>query len=323
VSKKQTKGGCCRKLVIFFVTMLCCAVAVVGAVGGVGGYFYLGNCKDETTVRTEYSVAVSNLTSVTLSLSNAYISLESVIGDYSSITIVVERTAASEAQGTQFSGTYSNTNGVVTLSENAPDQNFWTSLYRCSTSRVIVKIPNVHLASTLLDIKTNTAVDIKVERTVYFKNIHISTFNGRVSLDRLNAVENITCSTSNGPIELGTLKASSITIYTSNGPISASLLDVTNQLRTTTSNGQIDLAIVTASNGTDISLMTSNGLISAGFSGFRGSFDASTLSGIVTVAGPQVYLTVADTAHKKGFVSSGSGNLRGDTSNGNISFSFF
>jgi len=327
VYAKKSRTNCC--CVLFGVTsFLCCCLFFLISIG-LGAFIaaYATECQNKTSSSLSYTAVATNLTFLSFVTSGDVIITRADSGSYNpNITITISRSAPSPEELNKFTSNFSVSNGSLHFTEQAPSS--WKTILQrlCQSSSITIELPSVPLSSPEFVLQTsNAAVTMNLPSSVTFKSISITTSNGHIELDGVDA-QSIGLTTSNGKLELGSISASSLHGATSNAKIESqktiTLKGRNCSLSLDTSNGKIDLETLVASPNSEIFLRTSNAQIETTVVSFAGGFAASTTNGNVKVDGKDIKYSRNDNDDKQGTFGSGYGYLNAATSNGNVDLTF-
>jgi len=326
VYAKKSRTNCC--CVLFGVTsFLCCCLFFLVSIG-LGAFIaaYATECQNKTSSSLSYTAVATNLTFLSFVTSGDVIITRADSGSYNpNITITISRSAPSPEELNKFTSNFSVSNGSLHFTEQAPSS--WKTILQrlCQSSSITIELPSVPLSSPEFVLQTSNAeVTMNLPSSVTFKSISITTSNGHIELDGVDA-QSIGLTTSNGKVELGSISANSLHVATSNAKIESqkaiTLKGRNCSVSMDTSNGNIDLSLV-ASTNSEIFLRTSNAQIETTVVGFTGGFAASASNGNVKVDGKDIKYSRNDDDDKKGTVGSGNSYLNAATSNGSVDLKF-
>jgi len=295
--------------------------------GGIIGA-YVSNCNSRTPNTLQYAIDTSNITSLQLNVMGE-VTIQQSQSETNNITITVTQLAASSQELALFTTTFSASNGTVALSATLPStqdmKNVWQQILHCQTLSILIELPSIipHLE---INVETQNAnINLSLDKTAVFKSVYLKTSNGGIDVKSIQSPHIIQVETSNGYITLQNIVANHVDAQTSNGMIEGHDIQFQGNysaLTVKTSNGHINFYKTNVTSGTSASFQSSNGAIDAELIGFKGSFDASTSNGKISVSGKGVSFNVDKNDEKSGNVFSGSNTCSVKSSNAIINLNF-
>lgn len=206
--------------------------------------------------------------------------------------------------------TYAEEGGVISIKNKMERKWFFFRRASKEIRTITVQVPTVF--SGEIDVTTSNG-DVSAESLNAFTRLTLASSNGHLSAKNLTVNGQARLQTSNGEINIDTLSVSgSISAKSSNGEIeikstSAEAIDAI------TSNGNIDLINITSDN---VSAKSSNGNLEITLYGQQQSYeiDVDTSNGSIKVGGIKVSSQIINSGAAK--------KLRAETSNGSIEIKF-
>jgi len=344
---KKSRAHCC--CVVFALTscLCCCLFFLVSLVLGAFIAAYATQCANRTSDTLTFTAPVANVTSMHFISSFGDVTITRAESFNPNVTITIAREAASQVELNNFSSNFTVTNGTLRFEQAGPQnwKYFWEALMLCQSASLTIQLPNL-VDTQKIDFSVysqNGHIVMNLTNPITLHSLNLSSSNSRLELDGANVTGDISLISTNGKINLGSVRATALYAHTTNGKIdlgsvTAAGIDaqttngqITSEQAITlygnstftavTTNAKIELQQVSASSRSIINLQSTNGKVTSTFNGFAGTFDAETTNGDVQVHG-NVKFSVNDSSQKKGTVGVGAGQLHAQSTNGMVELSF-